>query len=153
MRAKPLSPPSLGAKARKYTLKETFNVIKSDRNIWLFLLGYMIIYGTVISLGSLANLIFKPYGFKDIEIAIFAVCIILFGVFGSIIFTFYLKKSESRHKYKKVVTLSTVLTFLGMGGIMALLNLDVDAVVVAIAASVLGFIFTPLVPVSYDLGC
>ncbi len=153
MQAKPKRPPSLGAKIEKKSVRESLKILKKDTNFILFALGYMIFFGTVTTLGSLSNMIFKPYGFLDIQIAIFAIAIIFAGVPGSMSFACYLKNSKSKYKYKKVITLITVLTLVFEGLVCLLLNAQIHFALQLLLVFSLGFTFIPLIPVSYDLGC
>lgn len=108
MRAKPAEAPSLGAEVKKSTIRETISMLKKDRNLWKFFAAYILVYGTVIALGSEANLLFKPYGFTDIQIGICAITMLVMGVAGSIVFSIYIKKTGN---YKRALRTIVVMSF------------------------------------------
>ncbi len=74
----------------------------------MFFPAYVLIYGTVIALGSEANLLFKPYGFTDIQIGLCAVTMLVLGVVGSILISLYIKKSNN---YKWALRFVCVMSF------------------------------------------
>lgn len=92
----------------------------------------------------------KPYNFTDVEIAVSAILLIFSGVIGSIIFSLLLKKTSN---YRMVLS-----CLLG-GTICAITCFPINIlfgnwkIVTIIAFTVLGFFMTPIIPVSYDLGC
>lgn len=53
----------------------------------------MLLYGTFLSFGSTSNMLFKPYGFDDPQIALFGVCLLISGIVGSVLFTLYIKNT------------------------------------------------------------
>lgn len=63
MKKAPPTPPSIGAEQEKTDLKESFQLIKKNRNLWIFFGGYFLIYGSLLSFGSVVNLLLKPYGY------------------------------------------------------------------------------------------
>ena len=66
------------------------------------------------ALGPEANLLFKPYGFTDIQIGICAITMLAKGVAGSILFSIYLKKTGN---YKKALRTIIVMSFFIMVGL------------------------------------
>lgn len=150
MKKQPISLPSIGAEQEKTNLKQSLKIIRKDRNLWIFYLGYFLIYGTILSFGSLTNLIMKPYGFSNIQLSIFAIFLLLSGVVGAVCWTFYLKKSLN---YRFCIRVITIFSVISMIIICIVLNSIPNLVVVIIFGSVVGFSVTPLMPISYDLGC
>lgn len=82
--------------------------MKQDKNLWKFISAYVLVYGTVVALGAEANLLFKPYGYSDIQIGICAITMLVMGVAGSILFSIYLKKTGN---YKMALRTIVVLSF------------------------------------------
>lgn len=60
-------------------------------------------YGTFLSFGSASNMLFKPYGFVDIQIAIFAIILLVSGITGAIVYSLYIKKTQ---KYRKAIMIA-----------------------------------------------
>jgi predicted MFS family arabinose efflux permease len=129
---------------------ESFKVIKEDRNLWKFFSAYIIIYSTLLSFGSISNFLVKPYGFEDIEIAVFGLCTIFSGVLGSVLFSVYIKKTGNYYRALRVIIFSSLIFFILY---TIILNLSAILGLIIILVLCLGFVFTPIVPVSYDLGC
>jgi predicted MFS family arabinose efflux permease len=150
MREKPPSPPSAGAEESKMGVMASFGVIKNDRNLWKFFSAYIIIYSTLLSFGSISNFLVKPYGFEDVEIAVFGLCTIFSGVLGSILFSVYIKKTGNYYRTIRVMIFCS-LTFFILYTVV--LNLSAVLGIIIVLVLCLGFVFTPIVPVSYDLGC
>jgi hypothetical protein len=69
----------------------------------------MLLYGTFLSFGSTSNMLFKPFGFGDTQIAIFGVCLLVSGIIGSIVYTVYIKKTQ---QYKRAIVCATGLAVL-----------------------------------------
>lgn len=63
----------------------------------------MLLYGTFLSFGSTSNMLFKPYGFDDPQIAIFGICLLVSGILGSVAYTFYIKKTVM---YKRAIVVA-----------------------------------------------
>ena len=104
----------------------------------------------MLSFGAISNQLFKPYGYEDIQIAMLGICLIVFGVIGSIVFSLYLKKTKN---YSNAVAKITRYSLALMIANTIWLNLVGKLGGTILLAIFLGFMFTPLVPVSYDLGC
>ena len=116
----------------------------------MFFAGYMLLYGTLLSFGSTVNLVMRPYGFKDVQIAMFALVLIISGVVGSICWSLYLKKTTNyRLTIRAIPTISMVVMVL----ICIALNTHARAAVIFILGGMIGFSITPILPISYDLGC
>ena len=107
-------------------------------------------YGTLLSFGSTANLLFKPYGFEDIQIALLAVILIIFGVIGSISISLYIKYTIN---YKRAIRLIPSCSLLFMILTCLILNTINNLPLTFVMVACIGFCFSPLVPISYDLGC
>jgi hypothetical protein len=72
------------------------------------------------------------------------------GVIGAILFSLYLKKTTN---YKLTIRAITTLTVLVMIAINIVLNIRANMAIVFIFGGIAGFSVTPIVPISYDLGC
>ena len=124
--------------------------IKRDRNLWLFFAGYFLCYGTIVTFGANSNFIIKPYDYTDFQIAINAIIPTISGTIGSIVFSTYIKKT---YNYKKAIATVTI----GGTCMMTLLCIWLNTVnvkaITTIILLVTGFIFTPIVPLCYELGC
>ena len=80
----------------------------------------------------------------------FGLCSITFGVIGSIIFAIYIKKTN---RYSFITRLLTSLSLLFLILNTILFNTSPFLVGNLLLSACTGFTFTPLVPISYDLGC
>jgi hypothetical protein len=108
-------------------------------------------YGTFLSFGSTSNMLFKPYGYEDTQIAIFALFLLVSGITGAIVYTLYIKKTM---KYRRAIMFACVSSIFFMILDAILMNKIPERIyIVTFFIMGLGFSFTPLVPVSYDLGC
>lgn len=150
MKSKPVVSPSRIDKKAELTFKETFLMIKTDRNLWKFFSAYSIFYGTFLIFGTSANFLIKPFGLSDTVISLAAIALILLGAAGAVTSSIFLKKTR---RYKFVITL---LTFASTG-MLALLGLQsfllpYEALTV-IVVGVIGFFVVPIVPASYEIGC
>lgn len=125
-------------------------MIKSDRNLLKFFGSYIVIYGTFLSFGATSNFLFKPYGYENTTIAFQGICLIVAGVIGSIVFSIYIKRTN---KYGFTIRLLTSISILILILITIILNISTSLVGPIILAICIGFTFTPVIPISYDLGC
>ena len=107
-------------------------------------------YGTLLSFGSTVNLVLRPYGYKDVQIAMFALILIVSGVAGSIAWSIFLEKTI---KYRFTIRAITSISLIIMIIICISLNAGAHAAIVFILGALIGLNVTPLLPVSYDLGC
>lgn len=110
----------------------------------------MLIYGSVLSFGSITNLIMKPYNFTNVELSLFAIILLISGVLGAVCWTFYLKKTLN---YQRTIRVIPTLSVIAMIIICIILNTNPLIVLTFIFGSIVGFSVTPLMPISYDLGC
>ena len=125
-------------------------LIKKNRNLWVFFAGYFLVYGTLLSFGSTVNLALRPYGFKDVQIAMFALVLIVSGVIGSIAWSIFLEKTN---RYKFTIRALTTISMGIMVAICIALNTGAHPAMVFVLGGLIGLNITPLLPVSYDLGC
>ena len=107
-------------------------------------------YGTIIALGSEANLVLKPYGYTDIEIGICAVSMLLMGVIGCLTISLYIKKTSNYKKAIRVISSLAVLVFIWF--FLWLYASAMLGITIALIG-LLGFVGSPLIPLCYDLGC
>jgi hypothetical protein len=82
----------------------------------------MLLYGTFLSFGSTSNMLFKPYGFDDTQIAIFGICLLVSGIIGSVAYTFYIKKTIMYKRAIVVACFSAVLFILTNALLMNLVS-------------------------------
>lgn len=107
-------------------------------------------YGTVIALGSIANLLFKPYGFTDIQIGLCAIVMLIMGVLSSVASSIYIKKTNN---YKRAIRAIVVFSLITMTFLFAWLNISASIAITFILIGILGFVCTPVITICYDLGC
>jgi predicted MFS family arabinose efflux permease len=125
-------------------------MFKNNKNLWIFFSGFIIIYGTLLSFTSTVNLQMKPYGYTDVQISLFALILIIMGVCGSIIWSLYLKKSTN---YKFTIRAIPTISLIFMTLICIFLSLKAPVAIIFIFGGAIGFSITPILPISYDLGC
>ena len=77
-------------------------------------------------------------------------CLIFFGVAGSIYFSYYLKKTRNYGSAIKKITITSLILMIANTVWLNSIGKLAGTVFLVIF---LGFMFTPLVPVSYDFGC
>ena len=149
-RSKPSSPTSNIDEKEELSLKQTFRQLKSDSNLWIFFSCYCLIYGSFQTFASSANLLIKPFGASDLDISIAAIGLIIFGTIGAILSSIYLKKTR---KYRRIFIICCV----GSVSCISLLVLQLITIknitLVKLNVAILGFFITPIVPMSYEIGC
>jgi asparagine N-glycosylation enzyme membrane subunit Stt3 len=125
-------------------------MVKHNRNLWIFFTAFILIYGTLLTFTATINLQMKPYGYSDFQISLFALILIVMGVLGSIAWSLYLKKTTNyQFPIRAVPTMSIILMIV----ISIFLATKAPLPVIFITGGALGFSFTPILPISYDLGC
>lgn len=72
------------------------------------------------------------------------------GVIGAIVWSLYLKKTTN---YKLTIRAIPTISVVVMIGICIALNVSAHITVVFILGGAVGFSVTPIMPISYDLGC
>ena len=150
MRKEPPSPPSIGAEQEKTNIRESFKIFKKNKNLWKYFCGFFIMYGTLLSFSSTVNMQMKPYHYTNNQISLFAIILLVMGVFGSIAFSLYLKKTTN---YKLTIRVIPVISVLSMILILIALSAKASILIVLLFGGVAGFFITPIIPISYDLGC
>lgn len=146
MRSAPTIPPSKIDKKESLTIKETYHILKKDRNLWKFFGAFWLFYGTFLIFGSSSNFLIKVFNYSDLMISLAAVGLILFGAVGAIISSIFIKKTR---KYKMMITVTTFsATAFLLLMTMELLIAPVDFITLIITAFV-GFFVVPVVPASY----
>lgn len=150
MKKEPPTPPSIGAEQQKTDLKESFKIFKKNRNLWKYFAGFVIIYGTLLSFSSTVNMQMKPYNYSDIQISEFAIILLIMGVLGSIAWSLFLKKTVN---YKLTIRAITISSVISMIMILIALSAGASTGLVFLFGGLAGFCITPIIPISYDLGC
>jgi FLVCR family MFS transporter 7 len=110
----------------------------------------MIINGSFQTFTTAANFILKPYGYTDIQITICAILLIIFGVIGAILASLYIKKTGA---YKRVITITTIGVCLSLLGAFISLAFIKIVAIISIMFVLIGFFLTPIVPITYQIGC
>ena len=72
------------------------------------------------------------------------------GVIGSIVWSMYLKKTTN---YKFTIRALPMLSVTVMTMICIALNINARIVIIFLLGGLIGFSVTPIIPISYDLGC
>lgn len=129
---------------------ESLQVIVKSGNLRSFFLAYFLIYGTFVAFASNCNFIIKPYGYSDMEIATNAIFLMLAGTLGAITFSLFIKRTFNFSLALKIITVGS--TFM-LSVLCLWLNSTNAKPITTLIISLLGFFLTPLVPISYDLGC
>jgi predicted MFS family arabinose efflux permease len=101
-------------------------------------------------LGSIANLLFKPYGFSDVQIGLCAIVMLIMGVLGSIAFSVYIKKTNN---YKRAIRSIVAFSLIAMSFLFVWLNISAGIAMTLILIGIMGFVCTPVIAICYDLGC
>ena len=146
LRSKPQSPTSNIEDKEELTLKETFLMIKGDKNMWIFFGCYCMLYGSFQTFAASANLLIKPFGVTDLDISIAAIFLILFGTVGAILSSIYLKKTR---KYRRVFIFCCLGSLLSISTLVLQLILLKSPLLMKLNVGLLGFFITPIVPMSY----
>lgn len=101
MRKRPPTPTSKSSSAEKIDVLESFQKIRSERNLYKFFMSYILLYGTFLTNGAISNQLLKPFGYKDLEIALIGVATIISGVAGAIFYSYRIKVTKD---FKGVLT-------------------------------------------------
>lgn len=116
----------------------------------MFLVAYWVSYGSFIAFASNCNFLIKPYGYTDVQIATNAVLLMLVGTCGAIAVSIYIKRTFNFQLAIRSIAVASVAMLLLLCLWLNTINAKIGT---SIIISILGFVLTPLVPVSYDLGC
>jgi len=119
-------------------------------NLWKFFIAYFFIYGTFLAFASNCNFIIKTYGYTDIQIAVNAVMLMIIGTIGAIVFSLYIKKTSNYKITTRIIAIGSPVMLIILCGWLNLVNVKF---LTTLIISVMGFLLTPVVPLSYDLGC
>lgn len=150
LKDKPSEPTSNVADKQELTLKETFQHVKKDKNLWKFFSCYWLIYGSFQTFASSANLLIKPFGASNRDISVAAVMLILLGSVGAVLGSFYLKKTGQYRRLFRFCCLGA----LSLIVLLALQLIALDSVaLIQLNVGILGFFLTPIIPTSYQIGC
>ena len=95
-------------------------------------------------------MLFKPYGFSDIQIGICAITMLVMGVAGSIAFSIYLKKTGN---YRRALRLIVILSVVIITILLIWLTISAAFGITMIIIGFVGFCCTPIIMLCYDLGC
>ena len=108
------------------------------------------IYGSFQTFAASANLLIKPFGATDIDISIAAICLIVLGTIGAVIGSIVLKKYRCYKLILRVCAVGALTCII----LFAIQLLTIESVIlIQINVAVLGFFLTPIIPVSYEIGC
>ena len=129
---------------------QSLQIIVKNGNLRSFFLAYFLCYGTFVAFASNCNFIIKPYGYSDMEIATNAIFLMLAGIFGAIAFSLFIKRTFN---FSLALRTTTVGSTLLLSVLCLWLNSTNAKSITTLIISLLGFFLTPLVPISYDLGC
>ncbi len=111
---------------------------------------YFLIYGSFQTFAASANLLIKPYGASDIDISFAAIGLIVLGTIGAVISSIILKK----YRCFKLILRACGIGALTCIILFAIQLLTIESVLlVQINVAILGFFLTPIIPVSYEIGC
>ena len=125
-------------------------MIKRDRNLCFFILGYMVISGSFLSFGANSNLILHPYNYSDIQIALLAINLLVSGVSGAVGASIYVKKTLN---YGRIITGIPLIGVIILVVLLLCLNFLNYFAVMMIIGVFMGSVFTPIIPISFDLMC
>ena len=125
-------------------------MLKKQKRLWIFFGGFFLLYGTLLSLSSTTNLLLSPYGFSNLEISLFAIALIISGLVGSIAGSFYIKRTL---KYKLLIRILPLISVILLAFTYLMLNAFPNIALMYIFMILVGFLFTPMIPISYELGC
>jgi drug/metabolite transporter (DMT)-like permease len=108
------------------------------------------VYGSFQTFATSANLLIKPFGASDIDISIAAVCLILLGTLGAVIGSIIIKKYRCYKLVLRVCCVGSLACII----FFAIQLLTIDSIrLIQVNVGVLGFFLTPIIPVSYEIGC
>jgi hypothetical protein len=114
-------------------------------------------YGTLITFSGLSNFIMKPYGLDNvnkyyikIQISLLGIFGLIFGILGAVSVPYYVKKTK---KYIFTFKICGIIVLSSMLSLISVLNYFPNIVIIIFVTSINGYSVTPLVPLSYDLGC
>lgn len=119
--------------------------------------GFVFFYGTLLTFAAIVNFLFKPYGFSDvnmtiiqIQISLFGIGMLFCGVAGSIMLSLYVKKTlKYRFVFQVCTGAALVITILTT----LMLNTKPSVFLSLVCVSFMGFLVTPILPLTYDVGC
>ena len=148
-RRQPKTPPSFVSVAKRedfmISVKQLF---RSEIYRKLFF-AYGLIIGSVQGLVNVLAFILQPYAFGTSDVSYFSVCVIIFGIIGSVSLGFYFKRRKRFRtfiKYSGVA--SALIIFLNIGTLSS-----EKLFALLIGACLMGYFYSPLVPAIYEYAC
>lgn len=84
------------------------------------------------------------------QISLNGIGLLVCGVIGSIVVSLYVKRTHNYMKAFKICTLSAVCLTIVLN---LMLNIHPTVLFAVLCMSAMGFLVTPILPLTYDLGC
>lgn len=88
---------------------------------------------------------------KDIEISIAAILLIFFGATGAVLSSLYLKKTKQHKRIFRFCCLGALIWIIVLA--VQLLLGSIKSILIQFNVGLLGFFITPIIPISYGIGC
>ena len=144
---KPPSPPSASASRKEEPLnfKKELKLLFSNRSYLLLCVSFTTLYGVYTSLGAVVSAVTKPYGYTDIDNAVFGGVFIFFGVAGSFILGILVDKTS---KFKLIINAITIAACVSIACGFFTLQSEKNWLF-SINLAFIGFSVIPIIPISY----
>lgn len=152
--SKPRVPPSASAGEERERFTAAVRLLLRNRPYKTLLFAFSMGMGTFNALATMIQQLVSPYGFSSVpsmqfDVSLFGALIILSGLIGSGVVSVVVAKTRA---YK--VTIAVMFTTSVVMGLVFVFTLWAKSLpITAIVVFVFGFIMTPVLPVSYELGC
>ena len=152
--SKPWIPPSPSAGEDRESFMQAIRLLLRNRPYKTLLFAFSMGMGTFNALATMIQELVSPYGFTSVcstqfDVSVFGALIIISGLIGSGVVSVIVTKTRA---YK--ITIATMFTASVAMGLVYVFSLWAESFpVTATVVFLFGFIMTPVLPVSYELGC
>lgn len=117
-----------------------------NKNYVCMVLTFNMLYGVYTCLGAIINNLVDPFGYTPIDSSIFGATFIFCGLIGSIIFSYYMDKTQ---KYLRMLRISSFGSLIS--SICIILTLPTQNVwILNTNIAFMGFFLIPIIPIGYS---
>ena len=144
----PEFPPSISASQERDEFAPALKKISKNKSFLYLFIAFSMAQGALNALATLIALISEPYGFSNFDNSVFGGLLIICGLVGAGIIGAIVTLT---HKYKITLIISSIVTLCSF--VVFIFTLSMESLVIScIAIAFVGFVITPILPISYEFG-
>lgn len=134
------------------SLKDDYGVLLQDINFLIVSFVFCFAVGSLNSFISLLNQYVTPRGYSSLEASLFGICIIGFGIFGSVFFGIIASKTKRILLIIWICAIASLFAFIGFVFVLRYDRTTFWFVLAVIAAACIGVFGPIIVPLMFELG-